>query len=124
MGTTKIEIGAAGRATAQNIRLLRRLKDRTLDDVSEQLAKIGRPMSKSILSQIENAKRRVDVDDLVALASVLDTSPETLLDRSYRESLAQYTALSRDAQDSLRIEELREHEANRRGVEEHDEWRA
>lgn len=47
--------------------------------LSEKLREIGRPMAPNILSSIEKNHRRVDVDDLVALASALDISPSALL---------------------------------------------
>ncbi|WP_336246804.1 helix-turn-helix transcriptional regulator [Streptomyces cupreus] len=39
----------------------------------------GRPMTASIISKIEKGDRRVDVDDLVALAAALGVSPVTLM---------------------------------------------
>lgn len=50
----------------------------TLRDLSERLAET-RPMGHSTLSEIENGARRVDVDDLVALATALDVTPYQLL---------------------------------------------
>jgi transcriptional regulator with XRE-family HTH domain len=43
------------------------------------MAEVGRPMSVSTLSAIENATRRTDVDDLVAIAAALNVSPAALL---------------------------------------------
>ena len=42
-------------------------------------AKFGRPLAHSAVDQIEKGTRRVDVDDLIALAAALGVSPTTLL---------------------------------------------
>ncbi|HWF68191.1 MAG TPA: helix-turn-helix transcriptional regulator [Mycobacterium sp.] len=44
-----------------------------------KLGEVGRPLGHSAVDQIEKGTRRVDVDDLVALALALDVSPITLL---------------------------------------------
>jgi transcriptional regulator with XRE-family HTH domain len=51
----------------------------SLGQLSEELGKLGRPILASGLSKIETGERRVDVDDLVALAVALDVSPSRLL---------------------------------------------
>lgn len=48
-------------------------------DVAERLAELGRPMGASALSKMEQGDRRIDVDDLVALALALRVSPLRLL---------------------------------------------
>lgn len=48
-------------------------------DLSRRLEAIGRPIPVLGLSRIEKGERRVDADDLVALAVALDVSPLTLL---------------------------------------------
>jgi hypothetical protein len=47
--------------------------------LSDRLAEVGRPIVPSGLSKIELGNRRVDVDDLTALAAALDTIPNDLL---------------------------------------------
>lgn len=47
--------------------------------LAESMSRNGRPMSHTVLSQIENQQRRVDVDELVVLAGELDTSIVSLL---------------------------------------------
>lgn len=42
--------------------------------LAESLSKNGRPMSHTVLSQIENQQRRIDVDELMILAGELETS--------------------------------------------------
>jgi hypothetical protein len=51
----------------------------TLDQLSSRMARIGRPVQKSGLSKIEAGDRRVDADDLIALAVALDVNPNVLL---------------------------------------------
>src|SRR5690242_1133606 len=51
----------------------------TLAALSARLREIGRPISISALSKIEQALRRTDADDLVALAKALDVEPGELL---------------------------------------------
>jgi transcriptional regulator with XRE-family HTH domain len=48
-------------------------------DLSARLEEIGRPIPPLGLSRIEKGERRVDADDLVALALVLNVSPAALL---------------------------------------------
>jgi transcriptional regulator with XRE-family HTH domain len=47
--------------------------------LSRQLAEVGREIPPLGLRRIESGERRVDVDDLVALAVVFDVSPLALL---------------------------------------------
>lgn len=47
--------------------------------VAERVRDMGVPMSASTITKIEKGLRRVTVDELVALAAVLDVSPVTLL---------------------------------------------
>ncbi|WP_210417106.1 hypothetical protein [Citricoccus sp. SGAir0253] len=47
--------------------------------LSEKLAEIGRPIPPLGLRRIEDGERRVDVDDLMALAVALDVNPVALL---------------------------------------------
>lgn len=68
----------AGRVAA-NVRQLRERRGLTLDELSQRLGEIGRPILKSGLSKLETGQRRVDVDDLLALAIALETSPNRLL---------------------------------------------
>jgi transcriptional regulator with XRE-family HTH domain len=51
-------------------------------DVSERLGQLGRLIHPSGITKIENGSRKVDVDDLAALASVFEVSPADLLQPS------------------------------------------
>ena len=72
-----MESGPTGRAVVDNLARLR--KGMTLNQLSERTEEAGRKLSVSALSLIAKGKRRVDVDDLMALAVALDISPITLL---------------------------------------------
>jgi transcriptional regulator with XRE-family HTH domain len=79
MGTRKVEQGDVGHAVAARIRWERERRQLSLQALSERLAALGRPILPSGLSKIEQGTRRVDVDDLVALAAALETVPSHLL---------------------------------------------
>ena len=64
---------------AVNVRQVRGERRLTLDDVRDRLTELGRPILKTGLSKIETGERRVDVDDLLALALALETTPNRLL---------------------------------------------
>lgn len=51
----------------------------TYREVTDRLAEMGRPMPPLALSRIEAGTRRVDVDDLVALAVALGVNASSLL---------------------------------------------
>ncbi len=48
-------------------------------ELSARLTKLGRPILPSGITKLEQGKRRVDVDDLVALAAALRVTPTRLL---------------------------------------------
>jgi transcriptional regulator with XRE-family HTH domain len=79
MGTRAIELGPAGHTVAKQIRRIREMDRLSLQELSERLEEFGRPIVPSGLSKIELGHRRVDVDDLVALATALRTTPNDLL---------------------------------------------
>jgi transcriptional regulator with XRE-family HTH domain len=73
------DIGTTGRTLASNIARVRKGQQKSLQDLEESLANIGHRISFSGLSKIERGERRVDVDDLMAIAIALDVSPLGLL---------------------------------------------
>ena len=85
MGTRKVEQGKVGHLVAAQIRWERQRKHLSLHQLSERLAAVGRPILPSGLNKIEQGTRRVDVDDLVALADALRTVPGALLQGPLRE---------------------------------------
>ena len=79
MGTRKVELGEVGHTVKAQVRRLREQRGLSLQALSERLQTVGRPILPSGLSKIEAGDRRVDVDDLVALAEALGTVPDDLL---------------------------------------------
>ena len=76
---SEMEIGPTGKTVVANMTTLRKAQGMTLNQLSERAESAGRKLSVSALSLISTGKRRVDVDDLVALAEALNVSPATLL---------------------------------------------
>ncbi len=66
-------------AVAANVSRFRKAQGLTLRQISERMADIGRPLTHTAVSDVEKMARRVDTDDLVALALVLGVSPLALL---------------------------------------------
>lgn len=87
MTTGRIELGATGRYVAANVKRLRTARGLSLRALSEALDGVGRKLSQDAINKIENGAekdtkkqiRRVDVDDLTALAAVLRVNPSTLM---------------------------------------------
>lgn len=79
MAGKELAPGPTGRTTAWNIARLRRAANLTYADLSRQLEELGRPIPPLGLRRIEAGERRVDVDDLMALAVVLEATPNYLL---------------------------------------------
>lgn len=74
-----LELGAVTRRVAANIQTLRKQRRIGLRQLSRDLAEHGRPIIPSSLTRAEAGQRRIDVDDLIALAVTLDTTPNRLL---------------------------------------------
>lgn len=74
-----MEHGPAGQAVAQNVRQLRQARRLSQPKLAERVTVAGRPMKTTAISKIETAERRVDVDDLMALAVALGVNPSRLL---------------------------------------------
>ncbi|OOC07543.1 hypothetical protein B0293_07700 [Amycolatopsis azurea DSM 43854] len=70
-------IGPTGERVAHNLRALRGVM--TYKELSDRLDRLGRPIPVLGLSRIENNARRVDADDLIALALALNVPPNRLL---------------------------------------------
>jgi hypothetical protein len=77
MGMKKIDQGPFGLAVARNVRRFR--GDHSYAELSRRLKQVGRPIPPLGLRHLEAGSRRVDVDDLVALAIALDVPALTLL---------------------------------------------
>lgn len=79
MGTRRVELGSTGRTVSLNIARIRKDQRLTLRDLAGRLEKVGRRLAHTGISDIENGSRRIDVDDLLAIAAALDVSPVALL---------------------------------------------
>jgi len=79
MGTKAVKSDATAERVRTNVKRFREEQRLTLGQLAERLAEIGRPMLASGVSKIEQGDRRVDVDDLVALAVALEVNPNALL---------------------------------------------
>ncbi|MEV6079670.1 helix-turn-helix transcriptional regulator [Streptomyces sp. NPDC052069] len=78
MSAKPLEIGAAGVHAGQAVARLREARGWDQQELIARLSEAGRSMSQPIVSRIEAGARRVDVDDLVALAAVFDVSVAAL----------------------------------------------
>jgi 8-oxo-dGTP pyrophosphatase MutT (NUDIX family)/transcriptional regulator with XRE-family HTH domain len=72
-------LGSVGRYVIENLKQLREERRLAYTELSARLEQLGRPIPTLGLSRIENGKRRVDADDLVALAIALGVNPSALL---------------------------------------------
>lgn len=79
MAARSLEIGPAGKRTAHTIEILRTERGLAQRELAARVTALGRPMTNTMLSRIERAQRRCDIDDLVALARALRVSPLDLL---------------------------------------------
>ncbi|ORB84679.1 hypothetical protein B1987_13740 [Mycobacterium kansasii] len=72
-------LGTTGATVAKNIRGIRRKKGLAFTELATRLEGLGREIPTWGLRKIESGGRRVDADDLVALALALGVSPISLL---------------------------------------------
>jgi transcriptional regulator with XRE-family HTH domain len=79
MAKQEMETGRIGKAVIDNLNRIRKDRGLTLVQLSERTEETGRKLSISALSLIATGKRRVDVDDLWALAVALQTTPYDLM---------------------------------------------
>lgn len=79
MAGRTLDIGEHGGRVAAAVAQQRQRHGWDQRTLAERVTGEGRPMSASVLGKIEATTRRVDVDDLVALATALDISPSALL---------------------------------------------
>lgn len=79
MAARTAEIGPAGRHVGQAVATLRETRGWDQGTLLARLATEGLALSQPILSRVEAGTRRVDVDELLALAVALDVAPTALL---------------------------------------------
>jgi transcriptional regulator with XRE-family HTH domain len=73
-------LGPAGEVLRENLKRIRKDERRlTFAELSKRLGALGRPIPVLGLRRIELGERRVDVDDLLALADALGIAPVLLL---------------------------------------------
>jgi transcriptional regulator with XRE-family HTH domain len=75
----KMDLGPTGEHTRQRVKQLREQRRMSYAELSRILDELGRPIPPLGLRRIEAGERRVDVDDLTALAVALKVSPIGLL---------------------------------------------
>jgi len=75
----KIPLGPTGQQVQLNVKRLREARQLTYTELAARLKGVGRPIPILGLRRIEEGDRRVDSDDLIALARVLGVPPVSLL---------------------------------------------
>jgi transcriptional regulator with XRE-family HTH domain len=78
-GYKPASIGEVGKTVVRNVTDLSEARGLSLRKLSERLKRLGRPILPSALHALSQGARRVDVDDLVALAVALGVNPNALL---------------------------------------------
>jgi transcriptional regulator with XRE-family HTH domain len=79
MSAPRGPLGPAGNNLRRNIRRIREQYGWSYREVEERLSRVGRAIPAVELGWIDAGERRIDVDDLVALAAVFGLSVEELL---------------------------------------------
>ncbi|MFD5869150.1 XRE family transcriptional regulator [Corynebacterium sp. NPDC060344] len=79
MAGKKATIGPTGQTVSANVERLREEQRLTYAEMTRQLTNLGQPIPELGLRNIEKGQRKVDVDELVALARILRVAPVTLL---------------------------------------------
>ncbi|MFH9038961.1 helix-turn-helix domain-containing protein [Streptomyces sp. NPDC017966] len=75
----KNPLGPTGEQVRANVERVRESRGMTKKQLADRVSELGRPIPPLGISRIEAGTRRVDADDLVALAIALRVSPATLL---------------------------------------------
>lgn len=73
-------IGSNGTAVLAKVRMLRSKRGLSLRALAAEIAKTGRILSADAINKIELGVRRIDIDDLFALAEALGVTPAQLLE--------------------------------------------
>ncbi|MDW4913721.1 helix-turn-helix transcriptional regulator [Streptomyces californicus] len=79
MASNAVPSGPTAQRVAENVAKIRKARQLDQKELSARLSDVGRPMLPTVVSKIERKDRRIDVDDLVALALALNVSPALLL---------------------------------------------
>lgn len=99
----KNPLGPTGDTVRANVLRYRNRMNLGYADLARRLEDIGRPIPVLGLSRIERGERRVDVDDLIALAVALGVAPTSLLlpDTSTADEPVKATGIDGTAADLL-----------------------
>jgi transcriptional regulator with XRE-family HTH domain len=76
---TKNPLGPSGEQVRRNITRVREARGWDKKELARRVTELGRPMPELAIGRIEAGTRRVDVDDLIALAVALGVNPSALL---------------------------------------------
>ncbi|WP_179220105.1 helix-turn-helix domain-containing protein [Rhodococcus sp. NCIMB 12038] len=79
MGKHAIAMGPVGRLVATNLVARRGALGMTQTQLSEAVTLEGRRLGRQAITEIETCRRRIDVDDLSALARALQTTVAHLM---------------------------------------------
>jgi len=79
MAEKRNPLGATGETVRANVTRLRADRNFTYAQLARKLEEVGRPIPELGLRRIETGTRRVDADDLMALAAAFNVPPITLL---------------------------------------------
>ncbi|MER6198013.1 helix-turn-helix transcriptional regulator [Streptomyces sp. NPDC001586] len=79
MAARPLELGDVGVRLAAEVAAHRQRHGWDQAELAARVSDAGRPMSPSVLGKVEAGARRVDVDDLAALARALEVEPSELL---------------------------------------------
>jgi 8-oxo-dGTP diphosphatase len=74
-----VPLGPIGGYVIENLTALRAARRLSYRELADRLEELGRPIPTLGLSRIEKGNRRVDADDLIALAIALRVNPSALL---------------------------------------------
>ncbi|WP_367582167.1 helix-turn-helix domain-containing protein [Tsukamurella tyrosinosolvens] len=100
MAGKKSETQATGNTVAENIQRLRDQQRITYAELSRTLENLGRPIPALGIRRIESKERRVDVDDLVAIAVALGSNPAALLSPDVGDASEPVSATGLDVVDA------------------------
>ncbi|MFE3220267.1 helix-turn-helix domain-containing protein [Streptomyces antimycoticus] len=76
---TKNPLGLSGEQVRRNVTRMREARGWDKKELARRVTELGRPMPELAIGRIEAGTRRVDVDDLVALAVALGVNVSALL---------------------------------------------
>ena len=78
-------LGPLGRAVVDNVKRMRTERQMNYTQFAERLHEVGRPINAVGVRRMEAGERRIDVDDLDALAAAFGVPIEALMDQQAGE---------------------------------------